>query len=130
PFTDFDDPDYPTSLDKLMELTGATPVDYSPKTRCCGGSLTGTLEEVGLRLNYILLREAKKKNADVIVTLCPLCQFNLEIYQDKIVKKYGEDIRVPIFYFTQILGLALDIPIKELGFSRSVIPLNEFFARV
>ena len=112
PFTDFDDPDYPTTLDKLMELTGATAIDYSPKTRCCGGSLTGTLEEVGLRLNYILLKEAKKKNADAIVTLCPLCQFNLELYQDKIVKKYGEDIRMPIFYFTQIV---IPAPYRSAG---------------
>ena len=130
PFTDFDDPDYPTSLDRLMEITGAIAVNYSPKTRCCGGSLTGTVEEVGLRLNYILLKEAKKENADVIVTICPLCQFNLEMYQDRIIKKYGEDIKIPIFYFTQILGIALDIPVKELGFSRSVIPLNDFWARI
>jgi heterodisulfide reductase subunit B len=130
PFTDFDVPDYPVSLDNLMALTGAEVVNYSPKTRCCGGSLTGTIEEVGLRLNYILLKEAKKEKADAIVTICPLCQFNLEVYQNRIIKKYKEDIKLPIFYFTQILGLALDIPEKNLGFSRSLVHLNEFFARL
>jgi len=49
-----------------MEAIGAEPVEFSAKTRCCGGSLTGTIEEVGLRLNYILLKEAKKKGADVL----------------------------------------------------------------
>ena len=130
PFTDFDDPDYPTSLDNLMALTGAEVVNYSPKTRCCGGSLTGTIEEVGLRLNYILLKEAKKEKADAIVTICPLCQFNLEVYQNKIIKKYNEDIEMPIFYFTQILGIGLDIPYKKLGFSRSLVSLNDFWARL
>ena len=62
-----------------MEAAGAKAVDYVAKTRCCGGSLTGTIEEVGLRLNYILLKEAKRKDADCVVTICPLCQFNLEI---------------------------------------------------
>ena len=86
PYTDFDDPDYPVHLDNLMEAIGAEPVDYAAKTRCCGGSLAGTLEEVALKLNYVLLKEAKKKGADAIVTICPLCQFNLEVNQDKIVK--------------------------------------------
>jgi len=61
PYTDFDNPDYPVTLDLLMETIGAEPVNYSAKTRCCGGSLTGTIEEVGLRLNYILFKEEKKK---------------------------------------------------------------------
>jgi len=98
PFTDFDDPDYPVTLDNIMEAIGAEPVEFSAKTRCCGGSLTGTIEEVGLRLNYI--KEAKKKGADVIATICPLCQFNLEITQNRIVKKYKEDIRMPVLYFS------------------------------
>lgn len=124
PFTDFDSPDYPETLDTLMEALGAEPVDYSAKTRCCGGSLTGTIEEVGLRLNYILLKEAKKKGADVIATICPLCQFNLEITQGKIVKKFKDDVKMPVLYFSQLMGLALGVPKEDLGFSRSLIPLD------
>jgi len=130
PYTEFDDPDYPTKMDDLMEAIGATPVDYTAKTRCCGGSLAGTLEEVGTGLNYVLLKEAKKKGADVIVTLCPLCQFNLEIPQNKIVAKYKEDVRIPILYFTQLLGLALGIPKEDLGFSRSIISLDKMWAKL
>jgi heterodisulfide reductase subunit B len=130
PYTEFDDPDYPTSLDKLMDAVGAEPIEFSAKTRCCGGSLTGTIEEVGLRLNYILLKEAKRKGADLIITICPLCQFNLEVTQDKIVKKFKEDIRMPVLYFSQLLGLALGIPKENLGFSRSIIPLKSFWARI
>jgi heterodisulfide reductase subunit B len=130
PYTDFDDPDYPVTLDKLMEAIGAEPVDYSAKTRCCGGSLAGTLEEIGSSLNYVLLKEAKRKGADVIVTICPLCQFNLEITQAKIVKKFKEDIKMPILFFTQLMGLALDIPKEDLGFSRSIIPLNAMWEKL
>lgn len=129
PYTDLDDPDYPTMLDVLMEVAGATAVDFTAKTRCCGGSLTGTIEEVGLRLNYIILKEAKRKGADCIVTICPLCQFNLEVTQGKIVRQYGDDVTIPIFYFSQVLGLALGISRADLGFSRSIIPLKRFWAK-
>lgn len=130
PYTDFDDPDYPMTLDILMEAIGATPVDYSSKTRCCGGSLTGTIEEVGLRLNYILLKEAKRKGADVMVTICPLCQFNLEILQGKIIRKYKDEVKIPILYFSQLMGLALGIPKEDLGFSRSIIPLKSMWEKL
>jgi len=130
PYTDFDDPDYPTSLDILMEAAGAKAVDFAAKTRCCGGSLSGTIEEVGLRLNYILLKEAKRKGADLVVTICPLCQFNLEITQTKIVKRFGEDIRMPILYFSQLLGLALGVPREDLGFKRSIVPLRSLWEKL
>jgi len=130
PYTDFDDPDYPTHLDSLMETLGAKAVDFMAKTRCCGGSLTGTIEEVGLRLNYILLKEAKRKAADAIVTICPLCQFNLEITQAKIVKKYKEEVKMPVVYFSQLLGFALGIPKEDLGFSRSIISLKPLWDKL
>ena len=130
PYTDFDDPDYPVSLDKLMSVIGAEPVNYSAKTRCCGGSLAGTLEEVGINLNYVLLKEAKRKGADVIVTICPLCQFNLEIIQDKMVKKLKDDVRMPILYFSQLMGLALGISKEDLGFSRSIISLKSMWEKI
>jgi heterodisulfide reductase subunit B2 len=130
PFTDVDDADYPMILDDLMTAAGATPVDFAAKTRCCGGSLTGTIEEVGLRLNYILLKEAKRRGADCIVTICPLCQFNLEITQRKIVRRFKEDLILPILFFSQVLGLALGLSEKTLGFSRSIIPLDGFRAKL
>jgi heterodisulfide reductase subunit B len=130
PYTDFDEPDYPMKLDRLMETIGTTAVDFSAKTRCCGGSLTGTIEEVGLRLNYILLKEAKRKGADVISTICPLCQFNLEIVQDKAGRKYKEDIAMPILYFSQLLGLAMGISKEDLGFSRSIVSLKPLWKKL
>lgn len=130
PYTDFDDPDYPMSLDRLMAVAGAEPVDFSGKTRCCGGSLTGTIEEVGIRLNYILLKEAKRKGADVISTICPLCQFNLEILQDKMVKKYKDNVTMPVLYFSQLLGLAMGLSKEDLGFSRSIIDLKPMWEKI
>jgi heterodisulfide reductase subunit B len=130
PYTDFDDPDYPTSMDALMTAIGAEAVDYPVKARCCGGSLAGVMEEVSLGLVYPLLKEAKRKGADVIVTLCPLCQLNLEINQDKICKKHNDDVKIPILYFTQLMGLALGIAKEDLGLSRSIISLDGMWAKL
>ncbi len=124
PYSSFDHCFFPETLDRLFALTGATVIDYPLKTRCCGGSLTGTIEEVGLRLNYILLKEAVKRGANIMVTTCPLCQFNLESYQKKIRKKYPDLEPLPVVYFTQLLGLALGIPARELGFQRLFTPTD------
>ncbi len=130
PFEDFDDPDYPVIMDNLIEALGATSVDFNAKTICCGGALSANLEEAGVMLNYKILKEAKRREADAIVTLCPLCLFNLEIMQNKIIKKYKEDIKTPVLFFSQLLGLALGIPKEELGFSRSLIPLKSFWKKL
>jgi heterodisulfide reductase subunit B len=118
PYPNFDDALYPTSMDRLFDVLGARVIDYHLKTRCCGGSLTGTIEDVGLNVNYILLNEAKKKGANCIVTLCPLCQFNLECYQNKINRAFSADVSMPVYYFPQLLGLALGISKEQLGFKR------------
>lgn len=124
PYGMIDDECFPTVMDRLFEALGAEVIDFPLKTRCCGGSLTGTLQDVGLRLNYILLHEARLRGANVMATICPLCQFNLEVYQDKINKTYKTDLTMPVLYFTQLIGLALGLPRKKLGLKRNLIPLK------
>lgn len=70
-----------------------------------------------------MLKEAIKRGADVIATVCPLCQFNLDGYHDKIEAKW-EKVRVPTVYFTQLIGLAFGLSAKELGLHRGFIPFN------
>jgi heterodisulfide reductase subunit B len=124
PYADFDDQHNPTTMDQLMKSLGAEVVDWPLKSRCCGGSLTGTVQDVGLRLSYILLREAHKRGCDAIATACPLCQFNLECYQSSMRRYQHDAVRVPVAYFTQLMGLAFDIPQRRLGLQRSFIPLR------
>ena len=107
-------------MDELLEAVGVPTVDYSLKTKCCGGSLTGTIHEVGLRLNYILLKEAARKGAEAIVTICPLCQFNLDVYQTEIARQSKEKFDMPILYFTQVLAWALGAGERQLGLGRSI----------
>ena len=124
PFETFDHAAYPTTMDRLVTALGATAIDWPMKARCCGGSLTGTIQEAGLRLNRALLKEAEKRGANIILTCCPRCQHNLECYQKRINRRFGESIHIPVAYFTQFIGLALGIPRKELGIQRLFIPLK------
>jgi heterodisulfide reductase subunit B len=123
PYAIFDDAEDPTSLDKLIWCIGGKVIDWPLKTRCCGGSLIGTFEEIGISLSFILLKEAKKRGADVIATVCPLCQFNLESYQREMEKRFNEKLGIPVLFFTQLLGLAFGLSEKELG-------LNKMFFQV
>jgi heterodisulfide reductase subunit B2 len=128
PFATFDDAFYPTSMDRIIQATGAQSVEWPLKTRCCGGSLMGTITEAGLRLSQHLLDDAVRRKADVMVTCCPLCQLNLECYQDAINKRYGDNVHMPVMYFTQLLGMAFGISERDLGIQRLFVkpkPLPE-----
>jgi heterodisulfide reductase subunit B len=118
PYYETDRPQDPIRMDELMHAAGATTIQWALKTKCCGGSLTGTIREVGVRLNEILIAEAVRKGAEAIVTCCPLCQFNLDAYQREMNGGRGYDI--PILYFTQVLGWALGADRDKLGFQHSI----------
>lgn len=115
PYPAVPDSQSPHSLEDLCRIVGATPVNYLQKGRCCGGMLTSGVQSVGLRLVEILLCEAKDAQADAIVTTCPLCQYNLEVYQDRLCKTKGGDIHLPVLYFTQMLGMAFGFDDHSLG---------------
>jgi heterodisulfide reductase subunit B len=122
PFATFDDQRDPQTMENIVKALGGTPVDWPIKTRCCSGSMTSTISEIGLRMNFLLLKEAKDRGADVIITACPLCQFNLECFQGKISNKYDENVKMPVMYFTQLMGIAMGIGKKELGLHRMLSP--------
>ncbi len=123
PYSTFDSQHNPITLDRLMEAVGAEVVHYPLKTKCCGGSLTGTLPQAGLGLVHVLLSEAIRRKANVIATVCPLCQFNLDAYHDQVEKQWGA-ARIPTLYFTQLLGLAFGLSPEELGLQRHFIPMQ------
>jgi heterodisulfide reductase subunit B len=123
PYATFDDQYNPVTMDRILEALGATVVRYPLKTKCCGGSLTGTVPQAGVRMAYILLKEAIKRGADVITTVCPLCQFNLDGYHAQIASRY-ESVRIPTLYFTQLMGLAFGLGEKELGLNRVLVPFR------
>ena len=122
PYADFDDQQDPTSMDTLMAALGAEVVDWPLKTRCCGGALTGTVPDVGQRLSHLLLSEAQRRNCDLIVTACPLCQLNLECYQEQLNRRFDSAIHITVVYFTQAMGVAMGFVARDLGLRRLFVP--------
>lgn len=119
-----DNKEKPQMMDSLFAALGAENIYFPAKVRCCGGMLMTTYSDVALELNKEILECAHENGADLIVTTCPLCQINLEAYQNKIKKKFKIDFHLPILFFTQALGLALGGTSEELGLKRSLIPFN------
>ncbi len=124
PRNDFAHPEHPTEMDRLFKALGADVLRYDHKTKCCGGSHMTVKQDITLELNQELLAEAVERGAEAIVVSCPLCQFNLDAYQERINKKFGTDYHMPIIYFTQLLGIALGLDPKILGLQRNLVPVK------
>lgn len=126
----FDNPEYPMTLDKLMLALGATVVDFPMKAHCCGGHMTQISQETGLELNRQLLQNAADYEADVIVTLCPMCQLNLDAYQSDVNKFFKTNFHLPILYFTQMMGLALGIDAHDLGIGKEFVDARPALSKI
>jgi heterodisulfide reductase subunit B2 len=111
----FDNAENPTCMDDLVAVLGAEPVAWPYKTECCGGSLSITRRNVVERLGRNLLTMARHAGARCLVVACPLCQLNLDLRQLDAGRAVGGMPEMPVLYITQLLGLALGIPPKELG---------------
>ncbi len=114
----FDDIEYPTSMDRLMEALGAEAVDFPYKTKCCGGGIYVFHEKVSFSMSADVLAYAKAAGANVVAVGCPFCQLLLDLYQDKLSQLRNTTFDLPIIYFTQLMGLAMGLDRAELGLER------------
>lgn len=120
----FDDPEAPKSLDKAMETLGAQPVEWYFKNECCGASFGVSRTDIVVKLVGNIISNAKKQGANCIVTACPLCMTNLEMRQAAAGKLRGEDLAMPIFFFTELLGLAMETPGVKKCFASHLVDVN------
>ncbi len=109
-YTHVDDPENPQSMDVLMSICGAETVDWSYKTDCCGGSHSLTDEDMAVELMARIFADAMERGAAGLVTACPLCHMNLDARQREVAKLLGREVSMPIYYFTELLALAMDLP--------------------
>jgi heterodisulfide reductase subunit B len=128
PFGDIDDPEFPEVMHRLLDWIGAEPIPFSMMTKCCGGMLMITQQKVALELVGQILTQAKEEGADCIATACPLCQINLEAYQAKAARITGTDCRIPVLYFTQLLGITLGLKPENIALSDNLTPSEAVFA--
>lgn len=110
-----DDIESPRIMDDLMRIIGASPIDFPFKTECCGSYLGVSSIDAALDCSYKVINSAIKNGAEAISVSCPLCFFNLETRQEEIIKRFRNIEPIPVYYFTELLGLALGLSEEQCG---------------
>lgn len=118
PYTVFDDPERPASMNGLLKALGAEIFEWEKGGSCCGASLMATKKEVALHSVTGILKAAQK--ADVVVTICPMCQMNLEAHQKQALQLNGHENMVSILYLPQLMGLAFGLSEEEVMLNKNM----------
>ena len=126
----FHDPEYPTILEELLSALGAEVIDFPMKTHCCSGHMTQISAETAYELIRRLVYGATRYEADMLVTLCPMCQLNIDAYQAETNRFFNTNYEMPILYFTQLLGLAFGIDAKKLGIGKEFVDPRPALAKI
>ena len=129
PRPSFDHSENPQSLDKLIASLGGEPVPFPLKSRCCGGALIISEEALALDLIRKLLDSAASNGAECLITVCPLCQTNLDAYQSRVNKKFKTNFNLPVLFFTQLMGLAFGLSDEDLGLKTCIVPAERVLAK-
>lgn len=115
------DPDNPESMDNILEALGAEVKNWSYKTDCCGAEHVLTMPEVAWKMMQRLFDMAQEAGAEAMVVACPMCHSNLDSHQGEISAQAGKRFNVPVFYFTELMGLAFGDPSVEKWFARHFV---------
>jgi len=124
------DYEHPTELDDLLKVLGAEVIDFPLKTACCGGHMTQIGPETAYELIRRLVSSAEEHGADIMVTVCPMCQMNLDAYQSETNQFFGTHYEMPIVFFTQLMGVAFGKNPKEVGFGMELVSASKALARI
>ena len=116
----------PKYLDKLVETMGAEPIEnYDKKVSCCGGALAFSEPEKSQALIKDIIESAYDGGADMIVTPCPVCQMNVEVYQEHINQKYKTNFKMPVVYYSTLMSVAYGGSGKEAGLDGQIIKAKQ-----
>ena len=126
----FDDTEQPMTMDAVCEALGLAPVAWSHKTECCGAGFTMSKASIVNRLTGRILSAAAGAGAEAVVVSCPMCHANLDMRQADAAKDAGQQLVLPIFYLSQVLGLALGIEPEELSLHTHFVDTTEMVARL
>jgi heterodisulfide reductase subunit B len=125
----FDHTESPKSLDEVIASLGGEPVPFPLKTHCCGGSLIISEETLALDLIRKILECAVNNGAECLVTVCPLCQTNLDAYQSRVNSKFKTNYNLPILFFTQLMGIAFGLNSQDLGLKTNIVRVDRVLAK-
>ncbi len=118
---EFDDPENPQSMDRLMKWAGVQVLDWSSKVDCCGAHFSLIKPGIVVDMCTRLFEAAIAAGAEAIIVACPMCHANLDMRQTEIGAKLGQPLNMPVLYFSQVLGYALGLSPQALGFKRHLV---------
>lgn len=127
---DFEDPENPTLMERLLAACGAEMVDFPLKTVCCGASFGIPERALTARNSGKILEMAAILNVDAVVVACPLCQMNLDLRQKQAARAVDRHLHIPILYFTQMMGLAMNIAPENLGLNQLCVSAANLVKRI
>ncbi len=113
-----DDVENPQGMEIVCKAIGAGTVDWSYKTDCCGASASVNDAEQSQLLMSRIIKDAVARGANCFVATCPLCQFNLDAYQEDVGRKYGIAERLPVYFITELIGLSMGLDPIEMQVDR------------
>jgi len=111
----------PQNMDHLLQVLGADSIDWSFKTDCCGAGLAIARPDIIDVLVQRLYDRALASGAECFVVSCQMCQANLDLSQERISRKFGQDYYLPVFYFTELIGLAAGLPEAPKWLARHLV---------
>jgi heterodisulfide reductase subunit B len=111
----------PRNMEALLQVLGAEVIDWSYKTDCCGAGLAVSRPDIIDTLVQRLYDRALLAGAQCFVVSCQMCQANLDLPQQRIAKKTGQDYSLPVLYFTELIGLALGHPDVEKWLAKHLV---------
>ncbi len=120
------EPENPLAMESVLEALGAEPVDWNLKTACCGAAFALTETGVVLELTRRILEDAAAAGAEAVAVGCPLCHANLDTRQEQINEKFGTSFLTPVFYFTELMGLAFGLEARDLGIPQHLTDVEGF----
>ena len=116
----------PKYLDKLVDTLGADSLSsYEKKVQCCGGALAFSEPEKSQEMIKGIIEAAYDHGADMIVTPCPVCQMNVEVYQDQINETYGTKFKMPVVYYSTLMSVAFGRSAKDAALDGQIIPAKK-----
>ncbi|MCD6469048.1 MAG: CoB--CoM heterodisulfide reductase iron-sulfur subunit B family protein [Thermoplasmata archaeon] len=119
------DSENPMKIEAVLEALGAETMDYAEKLDCCGGLLLVNLPESALTKTGQKLQAVEEHGFDGLVTVCPWCQRMFDSRQKKAGETVAAKLEVPVFYLTQLLGLAFGLDERKLGLDLNLSPVDK-----
>jgi heterodisulfide reductase subunit B len=120
-----DDVENPQGMETVLKVLGAKPLDWSYKTDCCGASAAVNDEETALNLMARIMKDAVARGANCLVVTCPMCQLNMDSYQDQVCEKQEIKERLPVYFITEMVGVAMGVSVEELQIDRHFVESAE-----